>query len=397
MFKAKDKLKIKPFIELDEDLNAAKVSEAADQPKAVPVTLQFDEDDKSASRQPDTPRKKKIPHVRIYIAALAVIGLCAVASVCFGMWETGNIGIDELTAKNVTVNVNSTPQVVATNAATVAELLDELDITIGKKDYMDKKWDQEIVDGMNIWIRLSIPITVNVDNKIINIETQPVTVERALKLAGITARPSDDISLPLLSYVYEPTEIVVDRVDVVTETVDEYIEQGETTREQSYLAPGARVVISEGSPGVNRNTYEVVYENGVEIERTLISTEKVRDPVDRVVGIGSANSTGTATSAMATSSDGASFYYRNSYTVETTAYTWTGNRTATGTWPKVGTIAVDPRVIPLGTKVYISGYGFATAEDTGGAIKGNIVDLYMDTEQACINWGRRNVTIYILE
>ena len=84
-------------------------------------------------------------------------------------------------------------------------------------------------------------------------------------------------------------------------------------------------------------------------------------------------------------------------TVEATAYTWTGNRTATGTWPKVGTIAVDPKVIPLGTKVYVSGYGFAVAEDTGGAIKNNIIDLYMDTNEACINWGRRNVTLYILE
>ena len=83
--------------------------------------------------------------------------------------------------------------------------------------------------------------------------------------------------------------------------------------------------------------------------------------------------------------------------MKATAYTHTGNQTATGTWPKVGTIAVDPRVIPLGTRVYVVGYGYAVAEDTGGAIKGNIIDLFMETENQCINWGRRNVTVYILK
>ena len=129
----------------------------------------------------------------------------------------------------------------------------------------------------------------------------------------------------------------------------------------------------------------------------MIETKKVRDPVTRVVGVGAPDSTGTETRPMATAADGATFYYVDSFTVEATAYTWTGNRTATGTWPKVGTIAVDPRFISLGTKVYIEGYGFAVAEDTGGAVKNNIVDLYMDSEAECVNWGRRNVTLYVLE
>ena len=89
---------------------------------------------------------------------------------------------------------------------------------------------------------------------------------------------------------------------------------------------------------------------------------------------------------------------RGSYTttMEATAYTATGNRTATGTVPKRGTVAVDPDVIPLGTEMYIEGYGNGVAEDTGGAVKGNIIDLYMDSEQEALEWGRRpvNVTIY---
>ncbi len=82
-------------------------------------------------------------------------------------------------------------------------------------------------------------------------------------------------------------------------------------------------------------------------------------------------------------------------TFEATAYTWTGNRTATGTWPSRGTVAVDPRVIPLGTELHIKGYGPAVAADTGGAIKGQIIDLYMDSEHECWQWGRQKVEVQI--
>ena len=84
-------------------------------------------------------------------------------------------------------------------------------------------------------------------------------------------------------------------------------------------------------------------------------------------------------------------------TFEATAYTWTGYRTATGTWPSRGTVAVDPRVIPLGTELHIEGYGPAVAADTGGAIQGQRVDLYMDTEHECWQWGRRKVEVRVLE
>ena len=84
-------------------------------------------------------------------------------------------------------------------------------------------------------------------------------------------------------------------------------------------------------------------------------------------------------------------------TFEATAYTWTGYRTATGTWPSRGTVAVDPEVIPLGTKLYIEGYGEAVAEDTGGLVKGNIIDLYFPTESECWEFGRRQVEVRILE
>jgi len=82
---------------------------------------------------------------------------------------------------------------------------------------------------------------------------------------------------------------------------------------------------------------------------------------------------------------------------EATAYTWTGYRTATGPWPSRGMVAVDPRVIPLGTELYIEGYGPAVAADTGGAIRGQRIDLYMDTKHECLQWGRRQGEVRVIE
>jgi len=84
-------------------------------------------------------------------------------------------------------------------------------------------------------------------------------------------------------------------------------------------------------------------------------------------------------------------------TFEATAYTWTGYRTATGTWPSRGTVATDPRVIPTGSKLWVEGYGEAVAADTGGDIQGQIIDLYMDSEHECWQWGRRQVEVRVIE
>jgi len=72
-------------------------------------------------------------------------------------------------------------------------------------------------------------------------------------------------------------------------------------------------------------------------------------------------------------------------------------RTATGTRTKYGTIAVDPKVIPYGTKIYVPGYGWGIASDCGGGISGNMVDLWFPTYSQCINWGSRYVKIGLVK
>lgn len=83
--------------------------------------------------------------------------------------------------------------------------------------------------------------------------------------------------------------------------------------------------------------------------------------------------------------------------MEITAYTHTGNLTATGVPPRVGLVAVDPRVIPLGTRMWIDGYGFAVAADTGGDIRGRRIDVFMNTWRQCMQWGRRKHVLVKIE
>ena len=93
--------------------------------------------------------------------------------------------------------------------------------------------------------------------------------------------------------------------------------------------------------------------------------------------------------------------YKEVYKMESTAYTGdaytTSGITPTRNKDGISTIAVDPNIIPLGSRVYIPGYGEAIAADTGSAIKGNVVDLYLNSYDECIEWGRQPIDLYILE
>ena len=151
--------------------------------------------------------------------------------------------------------------------------------------------------------------------------------------------------------------------------------------------------------GEDGNWYKISYNNTTAyVYKDYITTD--------VSSSSSSSSSSEATSASATttsssSTSSSSSSYLKTLTMTATAYTATGNKTATGVWPTrnssgVSTVAVDPNVIPLGTKLYIEGYGYAIAADTGGAIKGNIIDLYMNSNSECINFGRQSVTVHIV-
>jgi 3D (Asp-Asp-Asp) domain-containing protein len=152
---------------------------------------------------------------------------------------------------------------------------------------------------------------------------------------------------------------------------------------------GTVKTVKKGINGLVRKKALVHYENGIEKSRQVISEIVLREMKPEVLSIG------VKDTIMLTSRN--LEMHKEVLNLEATAYTHTGNTTYTGVYPQVGTIAVDPKIIPLGTRMWVENYGYGIAQDTGGLIKGHIIDLFMDTEQECWDWGRRNVKVFILE
>jgi len=200
------------------------------------------------------------------------------------------------------------------------------------------------------------------------------------------------------------SKIKIVRIEKVTDVVEEPIDYAIITKKDSTLAAGTEKVVQQGKEGMLKKEYEVTKENGKEVNRELISEKKVKDSVNKVVAVGTKVvvaqvSRGKTVSANSDAPSGGKEMY-----VSATAYTAYCNGcsgvTATGinlrANPNLKVIAVDPRVIPLGTKVWVEGYGYAVAGDTGGAIKGNRIDVFVASKEEAYRFGRRQVKIRIL-
>ena len=187
----------------------------------------------------------------------------------------------------------------------------------------------------------------------------------------------------------------------------------ETTYCYSDVLPqGAEQVMTEGKDGELRCVARVTYINGKETQREVLRQDVAINPVTEVIAIGTGlrqagQHTGvTIENGIITLPTGEILTYYDSIQVRATGYTHTDAGcdmiTSTGTTVHVGTVAVDPRYVPYGTRMFIVSndgsyvYGISVAEDCGGAIKGDRMDLYFPTTAECFQFGRRNCTVYLL-
>lgn len=154
-----------------------------------------------------------------------------------------------------------------------------------------------------------------------------------------------------------------------------------------FLAPGKQRIVDPGRNGMIRDTFMAYYEDGKLTERIKVSSKVMVTPKPMRLALGSYD----VISRQGPVRGGRAIKF------EATAYTYTGYRTAIGATTRRGIIAVDPRVIPLGTRLYVEGYGHGVAADTGGAIKGRRIDVFLESEAEARKWGRRNVDVYILD
>lgn len=296
--------------------------------------------------------------------------------------------------KEVKINNRGEIVTVKTMGKTVGDVLRESEIKLNSGDVVSPQLDY-MLGPVN---------SINIESLVLNAAHPDSSniVGESGKLAGNLGQGNIEDEASNL--------IKNDKTDKVEKIIVEKDKKpyGIEKRENSRMNKGSTKVIRQGREGLVENTYKVVYRDGKEVSRKFLSAKVVTKPVNKVVEYG--------TMATLLTSRGDTLRYKRVIEMRSTAYDnsyeSTGKRpghpeygiTASGMRTRKGVVAVDPRVIPLGTKLYVESmqkgvpsYGYAIAADTGGAIKGNKIDLYFETKREVDNWGVRKVRVYVLE
>ncbi|MGF7058411.1 3D domain-containing protein [Brassicibacter mesophilus] len=330
----------------------------------------------------------------LFVSIVILIGIVAASFVAY-----------DLVFHDVAISVDGDEIMLKTSKATVSELLGEKKINLDKEDYINVSLDRQLEDGLKIDIKKAVPITVTLGNKKLEVKTAKDTVKEALDSLEIAYDENDKIEPSLNEKVTSKLEINVTRVDEKIEVKSEEIPYKTITKNNKDLEKGKNVKVQNGERGLKEVKIKEIYENGELISSEIMEESVAKEPVNEIIEKG--------TKDFEIASRG-SFAGKRSAVMVATAYDLTyestGKRpgdkyygmTASGTRARPGVVAVDPKVIPLGTKLYIESldgskdYGYAVAEDTGGAIKGNRIDLFFESPKDVKAFGLRKVRVYII-
>ena len=296
----------------------------------------------------------------------------------------------------------------STYASDPADVLDEAGFQLGDAD----TFVTEPGDGVSeITVRRGMNVTIDCCGESVQAISYGETVGELLERLEIQVSEEADLSVALDEQIVEGMQIVISTTVISTDTYTADIPYETIYQETDLLKEGTQVVLTQGANGQKVCTAEVTYVNGQETVRNVLTEETVTEAVTQVVAIGTGD--GTVSNGKPIIGDGVIIApngdvltYDSVKKFTATAYTHTDpgctTITATGTTVHIGTVAVDPRVIPYGTRMFIITkdgryiYGVSTAEDCGSAIKNNKVDLYFPTYDQCIQFGVRDVYIYFL-
>ncbi|SHG75559.1 G5 and 3D domain-containing protein [Ornithinibacillus halophilus] len=311
------------------------------------------------------------------------------------------MGIEYKTARQVTVSIDGEQSIYYTVAETVGEFLEENQLTFSDRDDVSHKKDATITDGLTFSVEQAFQVTINDGVEEKQVWTTGGTIQNLLDNHNIILNDHDKVEPTLDENVQQDTEIDITRIEIKTVEVEESIEYKTETKQSNELEKGKQKVVSEGKNGTIVKTYEVTLENGEEIDRELIEEKVLKESQNRVVAVG----TREPARNLTTLSSGTRPPSGTELTMTASAFTAFCNGcsgyTATGinlkANPNRKVIAVDPNVIPLGTKVWVEGYGEAIAGDTGGSIRGNRIDVHVPTKSDAYRWGVRTVKVVIID
>lgn len=310
------------------------------------------------------------------------------------------MALDYRAAKQITLNIDGKTNTYYSTAQTVGAFLEEENIDITKHDELSLKEQDSLEDGLHINIKKAFEVAIDDGGKERSVQFTGGTVEDLLKDLEIEWSKDDKIKPKLNEEVEKGTSVQIVRIEKKEEEIVEEIAFDTEKKNDSSLEKGEEKVLTEGKNGKVHKTYQVTYENGKEVDRQLVDEDIQEESVTRVVAVGTKETVQTLSTNGSSSS-------ANGKTLTMTASAFTAScsgcsgYTATGlnlkANPNQKVIAVDPSVIPLGTKVWVEGYGEAIAGDTGGNIKGNRIDVHVPNKSKATNWGVRNVQVKILD
>lgn len=302
------------------------------------------------------------------------------------------------TAHTITIQHAGTTQTRTTTAATVAEALWEAGFRLRRADVITPALAAPVTAGLTIQVTLARAITLTADGVTLTTLTTAPTVGEAVAQHGLmllgldTTRPAPDQPLPA-DGVIQVVRVREDRL--IQQTAIPFGVQYQPLPEE---AIDTVRTLQAGAEGYTRRVMLVRYEDGVEVARAVSAETRAVEPRPQIIGYGTRIDVRTLDTP-----DGPISYWR-AYTVYATSYSPSRagvpptarnfGRTASGKLLTKGMVAVDRRYIPFGTRMYIPGYGFAVAEDTGGGVRGRFIDLGYD-DHNYVGWSRV-VTVYFL-
>lgn len=274
-----------------------------------------------------------------------------------------------------------------TQADTVEEVIHELEFEINKNDVVQPSLSTSLDNTETIEIRRGFEVQLKYNGKEQTIITTASNVAELIKANKITLGPLDLVNPDLTTKISLGLIISIVKVEEDKLTITEEIPYEKKYQDDKNLLNGQKRIIQKGKAGTLSKTFLVTYHDGNEQKRELVEEEIIKEPVSEITAVGTKKTVQRA---------GKDLDFKRALTVKSTAYTHTGNKTSTGNWPKRGTVAVDPKVISIGSKLYIDGYGYGVAEDIGGSVKGERIDLFMETKNEAVKWGTKTVRVYIL-
>lgn len=284
-------------------------------------------------------------------------------------------------------------------AGTVRHALAQLGIELAEGDRTSPVLEASLYPGLVISVKRAFPVQLLADGAVRTVRTVGGTVGRLLADAGVALGPLDYVRPDPDTPVSPGLQIRVVRVREEVVVRQEPIPYRTLRWAEPRWERGRTGVLREGKEGLVEYTERLRYEDGRLVSTTRLQTRVIRKPQDKIIGVGTRVVWRTLQTPLGV------IRYREALRMVATAYypgpestgRYADGLTATGMRAGHGVVAVDPRVIPLGTRLYIPGYGMAIAGDVGSAIKGNRIDLGFNTLREALHFGRRTVTVYVLD